>query len=783
MALRCAVVILLTCCLLAACAPSASQSLMQTWQVSQLRLLDPADAPRPDLDLIAVYTRQVGDQGQIRLDFLDLPDEADYDLYLALDNAPGGVTRLPIAAQSELAWDTLLVIPAHGAIQALDSSFHSRPGAALLVLRDPVMDDLQISFNSQVIEQPPSNPLGYRLQVFVTPAGSPQVADQLGPVASTATPPASAPYMVVFWDSLPAFSPVQALRRWDGAHTGPQGGRHGLYNVLRTARAARTPLVLLDLKSPDSLAALEYVGGLGLVRSMSRLGQLELPQVSPGYAGDLPAELPAWAQTLAVQESRQAGLARGLPTSLLRFDPLGLAPEAGSEILAIVPGRASSDALTPVDVQRIGDQRLLAIPGFGQAEGTPGQATLDGPSLAVRKALLAAALSPDPGDLVVLGGDLPASTWGNPQNARATFQYLRAHPWMQALSGQDLLSLPVAAGAPASLPAVSQAVATLPTRLQNAPSNELGQAAWQALRALYDPVFPDPPELGALRSNYLPQVRALLSAAQWASTQPAACDGNCQPQATCQTDPDGDGQPECVLSSPDYYAIFELRGGYLAFAFTRDPQSGAVHQWVAPSSQFASGLSPAGSWELPAGAFGDPEVYPGAFFDWDATRQAPDGSLLYRAQVAPGELQLSTADGRRQKTFRFSPNGISVEIRNADPTQILLPLALDPWMRYTPGWPACYQSQQEQYGVWRWSVDAPTPNGCDSSPVRFFVDLQSDNPYQTRTFLDSLPFVDQPEDPNRNYPPGHLLPFPLAVAQFDFSMQISLQLRWGLAQY
>ncbi len=782
MARHCAVIILLTCCLLAACTPTTSQPLLQTWQLSQLRSLDPADAQRSDLDLIAAYTRQVGDQQQIRLDFLDLPVEVNYDLYLALDNAPGGVTRLPIAAQSELTWDTLLVIPAHGEIQALDSNLQPRPGAAILVLRDPVMDDLQISFNSQLIEHPPANPLGYRLQVFVTPAGSSQVADRLGPVDSTATPPAFAPFLVIFWDSLPAFSPVQALRRWDGAHTGPQGGRHGLYNVLRTARSARIPLVLLDLKSPDSLAALEYVGGLGLVRSLSQQGLLELPQVSPGYAGELPAALPGWAQSLAVQESRQAGLAHGLPASLLLFDPLGMTPEAGSEALEIVPGQASHDPLTPVDVQRIGDQRLLAIPGFDHAEDMPEQATLDGPSLAVRKALLVAALSTNPGDLVVLGGDLPISTWGNPQNARASFRYLRAHPWMQALSVQDLLTLPVTNGKPASPPAAPQAATTVPVGLQNALSNELGQAAWQDLHALYDPVFPDPPQLGALRSNYLPQVQALLSAAQWASTRPVACDGDCQPQATCQADPDGDGQAECVLSSPDYYAIFELQGGYLAFAFARNSQSGAVHQWVAPSSQFSSGLSPAESWDLAKGAFGDPDVYPGAFFDWDATRQSPDGSLLYRAQVTPGELQLSTADGRRQKTFRFSPNGLSVELHSADATQTLLSLALDPWQRYVPGWPACYQSQARQNGTWRWSVGTPTPSGCDSSQSRFFVDMQSDNPYQKRTFLDSLPFMNQPEDPNRNYPPGHFLPFPLAVAQFDFREQISLHINWGLTQ-
>jgi hypothetical protein len=781
--------VLLTVMPLAACTPLARPSLVQSWQASQVRLLDPADASDPGLDLIAVYTRAVSDQQQIRLDFLDLPAETHYDLYLALDSASGGVARLPIAARADIDWDTLLVIPAHGEIQVLDSSFQPRPGPAVLVLRDPVMDTVQISFNDSILDQSLANPLGYRLQVFVTPPGSSQIADQTDPLASTATPPAPAPFLLAFWDSLPAFSPVQALRRWDGAHTGPQGGRHGLYNLLRTARATQTPLVLLDLKSPDSLVALEYVGGLGLVRSMSRLGLLELPQVSPGFAPGnaadtaadpesvLPAGLPVGAQDLANQDSRQAGLARGLPASLLRFDPLGLPPQPGAEILSLIPDQAASDPLAPLHVQRSGDQRLLVIPAYDQPAAIHTQATLDGPSLKVRKALLAAALSPDPGDLVMLGGDLPASTWGNPQNARATFKYLREHPWMLALSGRDLLSLPVAEGPAIHLSDAPQANRALSSGLQNAPSNQLGQAAWQAFRALYDPVFPNPPQLGALRRNYLPQVQALLSAAQWASAQPAACDGNCQPQASCQADPDGDGQPECVFSSPSYYAIFELQGGYLSFAFTRDPQTGAVHQWIGPSSQFASGLSPAESWNLSAGVFADPGVYPGAFYDWDPALQQPDGSRTYQARVSSEELQLTSPDGSRQKTFHFSSQGLSVQMLSNTPTQAFLPLALDPWQRYTPGWTDCYQGQA-QGGAWHWSVAAATTGVCENSTGRFAIDVQSGNSYQTHTFLESLPFLDQPEDPNRNYPAGHFLPFPLAVAQFGPSGQITLQLNW-----
>jgi hypothetical protein len=578
---------------------------------------------------------------------------------------------------------------------------------------------------------------------------------------------------------------VQALRRWDGAHTGPQGGRHGLYNLLRTARATQTPLLLLDLKSPDSLAALDYVGGVGLVRSMVNLGLLELPQVSPGYAGPaadlegaLPAGLPVWALNRASQDSRQAGLARGLPASLLRFDPLGLPPQPGAEGLSLVPGPVDSSPLAPVHVQRSGDQRLLVIPAYGQPQAIPNQASLDGPSLDVRKALLNAALSPDPGDLVMLGGDLPASTWGNPQNARAAFKYLRQHPWMLALSGRDLLTLPVAEGPAIPMPDAAQETNALTDRLQTAPSNQLGQAAWQSYRALFDPVFPNLPQLGALRRNYLPQVWALLSAAQWASAQPAACDGNCQPQASCQLDPDGDGQPECVLSSPSYFAIFELQGGYLAFAFTRDPHTGAVHQIVAPSSQFASGLSPAESWDLSAGQFADPGVFPGAFYDWDPARQEPDGSQPYQPQASPGELQLTTPDGSRQKTFRFSSDGLSVQIIGNSPLQVYLPLALDPWQRYTPAWAACYQSD-DMNGFWRWSLAASKTGGCQSRPGSFSIDLHTDNTYQFHTFLDSLPFLDQPEDPNRSYPVGHFLPFPLAVAQFDLSERISFQLNWA----
>jgi hypothetical protein len=106
------------------------------WLYSDLRLVDPVDAPNPEQDIVATYLRQSGPDPisvallkptdlqylEIRLDMLHLDYSPAADLYLALDYRPGGQKQLPGDFESDLAWDSLLVIPAHGAIQALDSS-------------------------------------------------------------------------------------------------------------------------------------------------------------------------------------------------------------------------------------------------------------------------------------------------------------------------------------------------------------------------------------------------------------------------------------------------------------------------------------------------------------------------------------------------------------------------------------------------------------------------------------------------------------------------------------
>jgi hypothetical protein len=88
--------------------------------------------------------------------------------------------------------------------------------------------------------------------------------------------------LLAFWDIFPAFSPAQSIRKWDGAHTGPYGERHGLALLLKNIKRYSTPAVLLDLRSPPALSALDHMQALSLVRELVNRKLLILPDVLPG---------------------------------------------------------------------------------------------------------------------------------------------------------------------------------------------------------------------------------------------------------------------------------------------------------------------------------------------------------------------------------------------------------------------------------------------------------------------------------------------------------------------
>ena len=689
-------------CLLpvSACVPTSPY---RDWTVADLRLLDPLDnTPTPSTDILAVYTRNIGFDLEIRVDLLDLPLTPDYHLKIRLDTLPGGDP-----------WDLKIDIPADGLPGVTPPNANIIPR----LIRDPWLDTVTIRLNRRYIPQ------AFTLQVTSYTPGDPAPADETVPVRSDALPPTQrVPLLLAFWDAYPAVTPAQALRRWDGAHSGPRGERHGLKHILDSAGKYGMPVALLDLKTPASLAALDEMGMLPQIQSLTSRGLLTLPDVAYAEPADVSMDF-----------SRRAAAGFDLPASQFTYDASSMVqPAALAQFYPLEDGSHLS---------RSGSTRLIPLPAADAI-----QATTDGPSLAVREALINTALSTDPSDLVVLGGDLPHSTWGNENMAAPTFAWIAAHPWIQLLTGDDLLTFLVKNSI--TLPKTTAPGSPLLEALQAAPANPITDSAWQAYFILTAPTSDK--TLLALHANYLGQVSELLGASLWAD--------NPSSQADCEHDLNNDGQPECVLSNQEYYAILDPQGARLTNLFYLD--SHGAHQLVAPSSQFTLGLSDPSEWNLKLAQAADPSVIPGAFSD------DSDPWSVYRPSVSAASITFTSPEDTRLKTYRLLENGIEIIYQGSGPVSTRIPLAVDPQAFYFE--PTHYTGSLTP-GMWSWGL----VGGIQ-------VNVRSGAVLAVQSFTDSLPYLSQPEDPDRAYPGGHYLPFPLSVVTLQGSGNFSITI--GISQ-
>ena len=216
-----------------------------------------------------------GQDFQIRLDFFELGDKPDFDLYLAFDAVAGGLEQTA-TSKTSFAWDTLVSCTANGQIEVQDAHGQSIPQARIQVYRDPILDHLVLSASRDIL---PAGLPGYQVLAWLTPPNSEQVLDILPVASSKSRPVQRVQLLMAFSDSFPAYTPALALRRWDGAHTGPSGGRHGLYNLLRIANNFQVPVVLLDLLNPSSLSALDYMGNLETLQTQIEAGLVIVPNM------------------------------------------------------------------------------------------------------------------------------------------------------------------------------------------------------------------------------------------------------------------------------------------------------------------------------------------------------------------------------------------------------------------------------------------------------------------------------------------------------------------------
>ena len=699
--------LLLTC----ACAESPTD---RAWVYADLRALGTLDAPTPDTDLLAVYTRTTSLSVDIRVDLLDINPGDKFALKIVLwDDRDFSQNPLTIDLSNA------------GRIQT-SGIRAGQPAILPRLVVDPYLDTITVYLNRTFIGD------RYHLDVSSYTSDPTLLADEIQNVRSDAQPPAErAPVLLAFWDDFPVTTPAQALRRWDGAHTGPRGGRHGLTNILNAVIHTGVPVALLDIKNPASLAALNFMGNVLELQDLNAHGLLILPDVAFGEPADI-----------ALDINRRAGLGFGLPVSQFLYSSSNAA-SAGTPMTrsgpVSIPGYHArfvqlSDS---THLASSATTRLIPLPSPAAVE-----ATTDGPALDVRRSLFRTAISSDPTDLVVLGGSLPHSTWGDLDMAGPSFEWIAAHPWIQPLSGQDLLTFPVKSK-------VSPGKSVIPDNswleeLQSAPQNNITQSAWQTYLTL-TASSPDA-ALQSLRNAYLGQVGEMLAAAQWAE-KPV-------PQVDCMQDLNGDGQPECILANQEYFAVLEPAGARLTLFFYFD--SNGPHQLVGPSSQFAVGLSDPSEWHPEKGEAADPSVIPGAFTDDTAPWAA------YTPAFFVNGISFTNPDTRATKTFQLVENGIQVVYDFHSPVSTRIPLALDPQAFYSG--PTEYRSKLTSH-AWAWSQTGGIG-----------VEVSTDGLLSAVSFTSAIPYLALQEDPNLDYPQGNYLPFPLSVVTIQGGGNFNIQI-------
>jgi hypothetical protein len=794
-----------------------------SWKYTDLRLIKTQVELTPSQSLAALYVRDVGGEQQIRLDLLDYRPDPVIDLYLALDTRPGGTRHLPLSARAGLNWDALITIPASGDVTVVDAQGKEIPGLKMRVVQDTFQDSVVVSLDRAALGV---GRMGFGLQVFLAVAKSQEISDSLGPIRSDAPSPIPAPLLLAFWNTFPATSPAQALRSWNGAHTGPFGGRHGLANLLNAALANKIPLTLLDIKTPTGLSALNTVGnGLGLVKSMSAENLLSLPDVLPveaGQSGNL-LQPTDWVLQKLVIEARRTAETFQLPAEPYLYSPL-LPPDLPTQALAAYQLLLTNSdgnegpSGTGLVCQRYQSWLVLPLPA-GLPSNLPAtqvkaeqQATLNGLSIDARRALLSLALynaarganfvNPCSGKIMLMGGNLAYSAWGEPFMAQAALDYIAGHPWIRVLRPEDLLGIlptgsihgqdvvPAQGGfdagslegtlsspqstlhGPDGKPIVSGlSIAQLHDYmledLHTAPPGLLAEDAWQMYTSLISPDFSPSPGLYPLRAAYLGQVGIWLAADRWAANPDRICAKERASPCAYAEDLNWDGEPEYILASSGYFTVFETRGGYLAAAFSIDKNG--PHQMVGPSWQFIVGLADPSVWNAGLGIAGDPRALRGAFSEIPAGYATPSWET-YSIQIGQGELKFASPDGRLHKDFRLSDVGITARYDSLDQIKVQIPLAIDPWNRFSPGWEESYISLGDgsisNLQDWNWGVQG-------KAQVRLSVNGAS---LGLQPFTITQNVMGSPENPDYQNPTGHYLPFPMALGEIDGEGNFTIQL-------
>jgi hypothetical protein len=244
------------------------------WKYSDLRIFDPAGFSEAGRDIIGFYYRDLGEAAELRIDFFDLDPDIPTGLLVAFHHGYAGSHQLPFGLRPSYEWNQLMVLLPDGRIFLLNEKFQNLIDPKVSVVRDTTLDALIIKIEKTALIN-----LSPKTSVKLFTFGDDfSYFDELGPVLLNGFPPEPIKVIIAFWNTFRAETPAQALRTWDGAHTGPSSTRHGLKALLDAVEITGIPVFLLDLRSKQNFSVLEYMGALTRVRSLEAKGLVILPK-------------------------------------------------------------------------------------------------------------------------------------------------------------------------------------------------------------------------------------------------------------------------------------------------------------------------------------------------------------------------------------------------------------------------------------------------------------------------------------------------------------------------
>ncbi len=214
-----------------------------------------------------------------------------------------------------------------------------------------------------------------------------------------------------------------------------------------------------------------------------------------------------------------------------------------------------------------------------------------------------------------------------------------------------------------------------------------------------------------------------------------------------------------MLSNKKIYITIDPDGGYIPFLFSIDDNG--LHQIIGPTWEFILGISDPSLWDLSLGMRSDPGQILGAF---DSNNRAINNYSIVQSKNKlvidyNGYMPL-------RKSFTISDDRIRVDIIDSSSSSenVLIPLVVDPWHRFSLGWGESYTTMNSPTGV-QWGINSGE-----------LIELRTSNPVILYAFNTTKEAMDYPEDPNYDYSPGHYLPYPMALAKILSSSNYSIEI-------